>query len=261
MRHLFLLFFIIITGTTFAQQKISYIKMQRTACFGRCPEYTVEVFKNGKVTYFGKKNAKMQGMNTASTSAEGIARLFREIARYKLLSLNGNYKNKITDIPHLNLTFTINGKNKAILNAEGGPAYLAAIGLKIDSLVDNIYWDSNEPLPAFEVNVDHSGEAQVAFEEQPVYEGGGQAIRKFMAANLRYPEAMKASKTTGIVNVLFTVTTTGKVENIRIARGMGSLFNNEAMRVVALMTNWKPGRQNGKPVDMETNLEIEFKPE
>lgn len=261
MRHLFLLFFIIITGSTFAQQKITYLKMQRTACFGRCPEYTVEVFKNGKVTYFGKKNAKMQGQNTASTSAAGIALLFREIARYKLLSLNGNYKNKITDIPHLNLTFTINGKNKAILNAEGGPAYLSAIGLKIDSLVDNIVWDSNEELPAFEVNVGHEGDAQVAFEEQPAYEGGGLAIRNFLKQNLQYPEAMKTSGTRGSVHVAFTVTTAGNVHNIRVVRGMGSLFNKEAMRVVGLMTGWKPGRRNGKESDMDTSLEIEFKPE
>ncbi|MFI5204754.1 MAG: energy transducer TonB, partial [Flavobacteriales bacterium] len=35
--------------------------------------------------------------------------------------------------------------------------------------------------------------------------------------------------------------------------------DNEAIRVVSLMPNWKPGTKNGKPADVEMTLPIAFK--
>jgi protein TonB len=40
---------------------------------------------------------------------------------------------------------------------------------------------------------------------------------------------------------------------------MGWGFDEEALRVVKAMPNWKPGKQNGKPVRVLFTLPIVFK--
>jgi hypothetical protein len=44
-----------------AKNKITYLKLERTPCFGKCPTYSVEFLKTGQVIYTGKKNTKMLG--------------------------------------------------------------------------------------------------------------------------------------------------------------------------------------------------------
>ena len=58
----------------------------------------------------------------------------------------------------------------------------------------------------------------------------------------------------------FTITKTGKIENPQIARGIHPALDKEAIRVVSLFPDWKPGEQYypGKfgPVICETRFTI-----
>jgi TonB family protein len=50
----------------------------------------------------------------------------------------------------------------------------------------------------------------------------------------------------------------GKVQDVRIAKGLSSEHDAEAKRVVQLL-EYKPGESNGKPVAMKMNLPIRFR--
>jgi TonB family protein len=83
----------------------------------------------------------------------------------------------------------------------------------------------------------------VDYEDTPEFSGGESALRAFIKNNMVYPiEAIKDSLQ-GKVYVTFVVTKTGKVENAEIARGIHPLLDKEAIRVVSLMPDWKPGVQ------------------
>jgi protein TonB len=95
-------------------------------------------------------------------------------------------------------------------------------------------------------------------EEMPEYPGGNKAMYSFMGQNIKYPEKARQNKVEGTVYVSFVVLKDGSVSSVSVLRGIGSGCDEEAMRVVKSMPNWKPGKQDGKPVNVQYNLPIKF---
>jgi protein TonB len=58
--------------------------------------------------------------------------------------------------------------------------------------------------------------------------------------------------------VNFVVDTNGSIINARIARGVDSSLDKEALRVVNTLPKWKPGQQRGKPVKVSYTVPINF---
>jgi TonB family protein len=93
----------------------------------------------------------------------------------------------------------------------------------------------------------------------PEFPGGQDALTKFIMDNVKYPKAAKEKGIQGKVMVSFTVTSTGKVENIKVVEAVNDLLDAEAIRVVSAMPNWTPGKSKGTNVDVEMKLPISFK--
>ena len=83
-------------------------------------------------------------------------------------------------------------------------------------------------------------------------------MMKFLAMNLRYPEAAMKSGKSGKVVVRFVVSKTGKVENPEIMRSISPELDAEALRVVGTLPNFIPGQSDGKPVACHYALPISF---
>ena len=73
------------------------------------------------------------------------------------------------------------------------------------------------------------------FMRTPGYPGGDEAMKKFVANNLRYPDEAKAKRIEGKVIVGYQVTDNGKVQKARIIKGLGYGCDEEALRVIGLM--------------------------
>ena len=95
-------------------------------------------------------------------------------------------------------------------------------------------------------------------EDMPEFPGGELALRKYIGANVRYPEAAKDNDIQGTVFVRFVVDTDGSVTNVEILRGVDPLLDKEAKRVVESLPKWKPGRQRGKAVKVSHSVPIKF---
>lgn len=63
----------------------------------------------------------------------------------------------------------------------------------------------------------------------------------------------------GRVQVSFVVSETGKITDVKIARGKTPELDKEAVRVVKSLPNFIPGKQNGHPVKCKYILPIVFK--
>ena len=93
--------------------------------------------------------------------------------------------------------------------------------------------------------------------ESPEFEGGDLAMRKLIYDNLRWPNGFCAE---GTVFIGFIITTKGKLEDVKVKRGLGTAFNNEAIRLVKLLDGkWKSGKQNGRAVSVAYTIPIKFK--
>lgn len=92
-------------------------------------------------------------------------------------------------------------------------------------------------------------------EDMPYFQ---QNVQKYIATHLRYPDQALKEKIEGKVYVQFIIDTIGRVTNVKIIRSPNPLLNEEAVRVVSEMPNWKPGKKGNKPVNTSYTLPIRF---
>ncbi len=95
-------------------------------------------------------------------------------------------------------------------------------------------------------------------EVMPSFPGGEAAMINFISQNIKYPAIARDKDITGKIFIRFYVNKTGKVSRPVILRGIGGGCDEEALRVIKMMPDWKPGTQNGKPVNVFFNLPIYF---
>ncbi len=118
--------------------------------------------------------------------------------------------------------------------------------------------DDGSEMKTKSTNIEVSSEPVTAVEVMPRYPGGEAEMMKFLAMNLRYPEAAMKSGKSGKVVVRFVVSKTGKVENPEIMRSISPELDAEALRVVGTLPNFIPGQSDGKPVACHYALPISF---
>ncbi len=96
-------------------------------------------------------------------------------------------------------------------------------------------------------------------ENMPEFEGKGlEHARSYLQSQVKYPEAAKANGINGKVYISFVVNSDGKVENVKVVRGLEPSLDKEAVRVVSEMPKWTPGTQTGKAVNVAFTIPIKF---
>jgi len=95
-------------------------------------------------------------------------------------------------------------------------------------------------------------------EQMPEFYGD---MMMFISKNIRYPKEALEKGAEGRVVVNFIINEDGSIDkdNIQVVKSVGFGMDEESIRVVKLMPNWKPGKQNGRPVAVRYTLPISFK--
>lgn len=96
-------------------------------------------------------------------------------------------------------------------------------------------------------------------QEQPQFPGGDAALLDWVNRNVQYPKVAKNRGDKGRVTVSFVIDKTGKVMSGRIERGVSAELDAEALRIISIMPNWKPGMQGNKTVKVRFILPITFR--
>jgi protein TonB len=97
-------------------------------------------------------------------------------------------------------------------------------------------------------------------DENPEFEGGVDALRRFIRDNTVYPSVARDVGIEGTVYISFVVDEKGKVGAVKVLRGISGGCTEEAARVVAKLPDFKkPGKVGGQPVKSWYNIPIAFK--
>jgi len=96
-------------------------------------------------------------------------------------------------------------------------------------------------------------------EEMPEFPGGAAKMMEYIQNNIKYPMMARESDIQGRVFVSFVVEPDGSITNVAVLRGIGGGCDEEALRVVQSMPNWKPGKQRGSAVRCSFTVPIVFK--
>ncbi|HNR20102.1 MAG TPA: energy transducer TonB [Bacteroidia bacterium] len=100
--------------------------------------------------------------------------------------------------------------------------------------------------------------AKVVVQQMPEFTGGPDGVFKYLKTNMNYPALAKQKKVQGTVYVNFIIDKKGKVLFPYIVRGIDKDCDKEALRLIKNMPQWKPGKNNGKPVIVRHNLPVIF---
>lgn len=95
-------------------------------------------------------------------------------------------------------------------------------------------------------------------EVMPQYNGGAEAMMKYITRNTKYPASPRRMGIEGTVYVQFVIARDGTVTDVEIVRGIHPDCDKEAMRVISKMPTWSAGRQGDSPVSVRMVLPIKF---
>ncbi len=93
----------------------------------------------------------------------------------------------------------------------------------------------------------------------PEYPGGIDALIKEIVQNIKYPQTAKEENIQGKVFVQFVVKKDGSVADVKVLEGIDKACDEEAVRVVKGLKQFKPGTKDGKTVAVQMVLPIVFK--
>ena len=120
------------------------ITLERTACKGTCPVYTLTIYGSGTVIYEGKDYVKTKGNVESTIKEEKIEQLVSEFEKIDYFSLNDSYVQRvITDAPSAITSIALGGETKSITHYHGdlnAPEELEELEDKIDEIVNSDQW-------------------------------------------------------------------------------------------------------------------------
>ena len=93
----------------------------------------------------------------------------------------------------------------------------------------------------------------------PQFPGGDAALISFLNENIKYPPTAAQDRIEGKVIVQFLVEKTGGIGEVKVLRSIREDLDEEAVRVIKMMPDFHPGKQDGEAVDMWFTVPVSFK--
>ena len=106
------------------------ISLQRTACFGTCPIYKIEILSDYSGIYTGTKFVKNIGVLKFQLATEDVNKILDYATEINFSTFKDEYSKPISDLP----TTYIKIKNKKIKDYAGAPKELKNLEILIDDL-------------------------------------------------------------------------------------------------------------------------------
>ena len=120
------------------------ITLERTACFGTCPDYRLSIYGDGKVVYEGHVYVRVEGTRTTYISKSKVRELVAEFERINFFGFENHYAFGAFDLPSIIVTIDIDGKSKAVdvygAGDPGAPEEINNLIRKIEETVNVARW-------------------------------------------------------------------------------------------------------------------------
>lgn len=90
------------------------------------------------------------------------------------------------------------------------------------------------------------------------YPGGQEALLSFLSQNITYPQKAKENGIEGIVIIKVIINKQGNILDYKFTKKIHSSLDNEALRVVKLLTSLKPRKRHNRMIDLYYLIPISF---
>lgn len=95
--------------------------------------------------------------------------------------------------------------------------------------------------------------------DKPSFPGGEAQLVNFINETRRYPQEAYRKGIQGRVTCSFVVNPDGSISHISVLRGVETTLNQEAVRIMSKMPEWKPGRHEGQTVPVRVVWSVPFR--
>lgn len=138
------------------QQTAAIITLERTACYGMCAVYSLQINSDGEVQYEGKQYVAVVGTQKSKITEMQVRDLLDDFSRINFFGLKDSYVvdpdivsadgsvihplGFTTDLPTTYIGFTQNGKTKRITDYDHAPHELTRLELEIERVINSHQW-------------------------------------------------------------------------------------------------------------------------
>ena len=126
------------------------VRLERGACFGRCPQYAVVLFENGSVRFDGHKNVDSLGAHQSTVKSKAVSALRKEFVSAAFESADSIYAmgsprcgQYVTDGPQMVISAMIGSSMRTVrldTGCTGAPRFLKTLAARIDSVAGTHLW-------------------------------------------------------------------------------------------------------------------------
>lgn len=123
-----------------ADSLVAYL--ERTPCFGKCPYYSIHIYRSGYVIYEGKRDVEKKGRFFTRLSNEKLKQMGETAMKSGFFELNDEYRNPhLTDFPTIYIEVRYQGKKKKITHYDASPPTALT---DMEQYIDNMFTDETK---------------------------------------------------------------------------------------------------------------------
>jgi TonB family protein len=93
----------------------------------------------------------------------------------------------------------------------------------------------------------------------PKFSGKPSNTAKFFEKYMNYPNEARLKMIEGVVEISGIVTDDGKLVELAVEKSVDPLLDSEALRLVALMQDWKAAKRDGQAINTRISLAVSFR--
>ncbi len=126
------------------------MRLERGPCYGRCPEYLVEILENGTVRFVGRKHVNVLGAQQRTISASQVRALQNQFAETGFATMDSAYIEGakgcgrfLSDGPRMVLGARVGTAMKSVQHDAGctdAPRVLQTLAAQVDSVARTSAW-------------------------------------------------------------------------------------------------------------------------
>jgi len=172
------------------------LSMNKGACFGSCPVYSIQIDHVGNMVYDGKRFTEKSGMHKNKLSKVEFQSVIDQLAKMNFFALPENYKSGIADLPSVTIAHTHRGLSKSVTGKDTRPALLKELQQLIETFAQKDGWVSIEPIAPENTDVveeekEDEEEAQIIERELIIQFKPGTIISRWMRDYREYQMYVK----------------------------------------------------------------------
>lgn len=120
------------------------VTLQKTGCYGKCPDYEFILQSNGEATYIGKKNVSRLGKYKAQAQAGFMFSIKSKINEGKFFKMSTVYPSNekiLEDLPDTYIMVSDHVHQIIIRNNHDAPTELIVFQNEIEKMIEELTWE------------------------------------------------------------------------------------------------------------------------